>query len=262
MVDGLGLRKSFLGAAVLVGTVALLGGCATKKFVRNEVSTTTHELSTRLDTRIDGNEQSIKSSQGQIEELNGVSRDHSQKISSLDSGLKQTDSKAQQALTVGEGAQSTANKATTQVSALDNKFQNRNHYAVLNEEQVRFKFNSAKLDDTFKKVLDDIAQQLKQNPDVILVMEGHTDSVGNDDYNIQLGQKRVQAVVRYLVVDQEVPINRISDLSFGKAKPIAENKTKDGRAQNRSVVLRVMGPQLGASQGTISQARSEETETR
>jgi len=104
-------------------------------------------------------------------------------------------------------------------------------------------------------VLDDIAQQLKQNPDTILVMEGHTDSVGSSDYNIQLGQKRVDAVVRYLVVDQEVPMNRISNLSFGKDRPVAENKTKDGRKQNRSVVVRVMAPQLTGNEGTVSEAR-------
>ncbi len=212
------------------------------------------DSSTRqLSAKIDNNEQAIKSSQGQIEELNSITRDQGQKISTLDNGLKQTESKAQQALNTGEAAQNTASKAVNQVSTLENKFQNRNRYAVVKEEQVRFNFNSAKLDPSFKKVLSDVAHQLKQNPDIILVMEGHTDATGPKDYNIELGQKRLQAVIRYLVVDQEVPINRISNLSFGEDRPITPNKTKEGRAQNRSVVLRVMGPELAGKEGMVSQ---------
>jgi len=105
-------------------------------------------------------------------------------------------------------------------------------------------------------VLNDVAMQLKANPDAILVMEGHTDAAGPDDYNVQLGEKRVDAVRRYLVVDQEVPINRISDMSFGKAKPINPDKGKEARAQNRSVIIRVMGPQFTG--GTVSEARPDE----
>lgn len=255
MTQGIALKKSLFWIVMALGTTVLAGGCATKKYVRTRVDDSSHELNARMDTDEAAIKGSISSTQGQVEELNGITRDHSQKIAGLDDGLKQTDGKAQQALSTGQNAQSSANKAIGQVSMLDNKFQNRNHYVALNEEKVQFKFNSAKLEPDFKKVLDDIAQQLKQNPDTILVMEGHTDSTGPDDYNIQLGQKRVDAVVRYLVVDQDVPINRISNLSFGKDRPVAENKTKDGRKLNRSVVVRVMAPQLTATDGTVSEAR-------
>jgi outer membrane protein OmpA-like peptidoglycan-associated protein len=233
------------------GTVSLLSGCATKKYVRSSVDTKAQELSAKIDT----NEQAIKSTDSQVAELNNVTREHTDKINGLDTGVKQADSHAQQAMSTGQNAQNTANKAVSQVSSLDSKFQNRNHYAVLNQEQVKFKFNSAKLDDASKKTLDDVAQKVKENPDAILVMEGHTDSVGPDDYNIQLGQKRLDAVIRYLVVDQEVPMNRISDLSFGKAHPINAAKGKDARADNRAVVVRVMGPQLSGQEGMVSESR-------
>ena len=253
MKQGASLHKAAMGAMLALGTVGLMSGCATKKYVKSTVDTSAHELS----ARIDSDDQAIKANSNQVEELNGVAREHNQKLSALDSGLKQTDSKAQQAMSKGEGAQNTADKAVGQVSELDSKFQNRNHFVVLNEEKVQFKFNSAKLEDSFKKDLDDVARQLKENPDAILVMEGHTDAVGPDDYNVQLGQKRVEAVRRYLVVDQEVPINRISEMSFGKARPINTEKGKEARAQNRSVVVRIMGPQLGSKDGMVSQARPE-----
>lgn len=255
MTQGIGVKKSMFWIVVVLGSTVLAGGCATKKYVRTRVDDSSHELNARMDTDEAAIKGTISSTQSQVEELNGVTREHTQKIAGLDDSLKQTDGKAQQALSTGQTAQTSANKAIGQVTTLDTKFQNRNHYVVLAEEKVQFKFNSAKLQPDFKKVLDDIAQQLKQNADTILVMEGHTDSVGPDDYNIQLGQKRVDAVVHYLVVDQEVPMNRISNLSFGKDRPVAENKTKDGRKQNRSVVVRVMAPQLGANEGTVSEAR-------
>jgi outer membrane protein OmpA-like peptidoglycan-associated protein len=255
MTQGIAVKKSLFWIAMALGTTVLTGGCATRKYVRTHVDESSHNLNARMDTDEASLKGSINSTASQVEELNGVTREHGQKIAGLDENLKQTDGKASQALTTGQTAQSAANKAIGEVGTLDNKFQNRNHYVSLNEEKVQFKFNSAKLEPDFKKVLDDVAQQLKQNPDAILVMEGHTDSTGSSDYNIQLGQKRVEAVVRYLVVDQEVPMNRISNLSFGKDRPVAENKTKDGRKQNRSVVVRVMAPQLTGNEGTVSEAR-------
>ncbi len=253
MEHGATVRKSVVGLMLALGTVTLTVGCASKKYVRTQVDTSSKELS----SRIDNNEQAIKSTDSQVSELNNVTREHAQKINTLDNGLKQADTKAQQAMATGQNAQNAANKAATDVASLDTKFQNRNHYTVLNQEQIRFKFNSAKLDDQGKKVLDDIAQKIKENPDAILVMEGHTDATGPADYNIQLGQKRLEAVMRYLVVDQEVPMNRISDMSFGKDKPLNPNKGKEARAENRSVVIRVMGPQLTGQEGVVSQSREQ-----
>jgi outer membrane protein OmpA-like peptidoglycan-associated protein len=245
-----GVRKSAVGVMLAFGAVSLLSGCATKKYVRTSVDTSAQQLS----TRIDANDQQIKQHGSQLDELNGLTRDNTQKIETLDNGLKQTDTKAGQAMTAGQNAQTTANKAVSDVSALGTKFDNRNHYAVLNQEQVKFKFNSAKLDDPSKQVLGDLANQIKGNPDVILVLEGHTDATGSADYNIQLGQKRLESVIRYLVVEQDVPMNRISDLSFGEEKPLNAAKGKDARADNRAVVIRVMGPQ-GNGQGMVSESR-------
>jgi len=255
MENGATVRKSVVGLMLALGTVTLGVGCATKKYVRNNVEQSSKELSARIDSNDQAVNQAIKSTDGQVSELNNITREHGQKINTLDNGVKQVDQKAQQAMSTGQQAQTTANKAVTDVSTLDGKFQNRNRYAVLNQEQVRFKFNSAKLDDQGKKVLDDLAAKLKENPDTILVMEGHTDSTGPADYNIQLGQKRLDSVVRYLVVEQDVPMNRISNLSFGPAKPLNTNKGKEARAENRAVVVRVMGPQLTGQEGMVSQSR-------
>ena len=251
------IRKWHLAgvAGLILVTGLVTSGCATRRFVRNNVNEKTQELATRLDGRIDETGQKVQANSNQVEELGSVSRDHSQKIASLDTGLKQTDEKTQQALMTGECAQNTANQAATQVSTLDLKFQNRNNYQGLSQEKVLFKFDSATIEESYYPTLDELAQRLKQDPDAILVMEGRTDSTGNDTYNIQLGEKRLDAVIRYLVVGQGVPMHKIHRMSFGAENPLSANDSREGRAENRAVVLRLMGPTASASSaGMVSGA--------
>lgn len=240
------------GAALLVlalGTVGVTSGCATRKFVRATVDTKASEVSTRLDARIDENGNKIEANANQIQELGSVTRGHTEKIATLDNNVQQVDAKTQQALNAGQGAQSTADKAVGQVSTLDQKFQNRNNYQTLAEEKVLFPLNKSKFEENYAQVLDGLAERIKANPDTILVMEGRTDATGDDAYNIQLGEKRLDAVLRYLVVQKGVPIQRIYKMSFGKANPLASNDSRSGRAENRSVVIRILGPNIGNAAG-------------
>jgi peptidoglycan-associated lipoprotein len=75
---------------------------------------------------------------------------------------------------------------------------------------------------------------------VYLEIEGHTDNVGGELYNAQLGEKRAKAVMNYLNEKGGVPLHAMSVISYGESKPVADNKTADGRAQNRRVVVRVL----------------------
>jgi outer membrane protein OmpA-like peptidoglycan-associated protein len=230
-------------AMAFLATAGLTSGCvATRKFVRGEVGTSANEISTKMDAKDRELEGNIQTNSGQITELSGVTREHGQKINTLDAGLKSTDEKASQAITVGQTAQSTATQAASNVSVLDQRFQNRNRYTVLSEESVPFKFDSATIESAHTPSLDAIAQEAKSNPDAILVLEGRTDATGDENYNIQLGDRRLESVIRYLVVEQGVPMHQVHKMSFGAAQPVASNDTSEGRAQNRSVIIRVMGP--------------------
>ena len=262
MKKGSYFGRPAMGAAVMIAIlVGVSSGCvATRRFTRTRVNEKAQELSARIDTNEHGiqtHTSEIQANTSQIQELGSVTRDHTQKISTLDGGLKQTDEKTQRALAVGEGAQGTADKAVGQVSALGQKFENRNNYTVLSEEKVKFKFNSATIEKSYLPALDTLAQQVKEKPDAILVMEGRTDSTGPDSYNIQLGEKRLEAVIRYLVVEQGVPMHKVYRMSYGKDQPLSENKTRDGRAENRSVVMRIMGPNLSAEGGKMVSATTK-----
>ena len=243
-------RYGSLSLLLIATTAGLTSGCASKNYVRTQVGASATEMSARMDEQDRNLQNGIDANSNQITELSGVAREHTQQISSLDSGLKSTDGKATQAMSLGQGAQTTANQAVGQVNRLDMAFQNRNNYSTVHEQSVLFGFGSAQVDDESISILEDISTRAKSMPNAILVLEGRTDSTGDPIYNIQLGEKRLDAVVRNLVVEQGVPIQQIYKMSFGEARPVASNETREGRAQNRAVVLRLMEPNPSGGPGS------------
>lgn len=105
---------------------------------------------------------------------------------------------------------------------------------------VHFQFNKATLTASDKQVLDKIAARLKaEAPTAQLTVTGHTDSVGSDSYNQKLSDKRAHSVVEYLI-EQGVPrSNFVSVVGAGESQPVADNKTADGRAQNRRTEIKI-----------------------
>jgi outer membrane protein OmpA-like peptidoglycan-associated protein len=113
---------------------------------------------------------------------------------------------------------------------------------TLSEDQGNFKFGKTDLPDEAKMRLDGVVNQLKADTknNIFIEIEGHTDNVGPKDVNYKLGLERAEAVKRYLYENQQIPLHKMNVISYGEEKPIAPNKTKDGRAQNRRVVIKVL----------------------
>jgi peptidoglycan-associated lipoprotein len=111
---------------------------------------------------------------------------------------------------------------------------------VLSDDSVKFPVDSAKLSPEAQERLTAFADKLKNdNRNVYLEIQGHTDARGPVTLNQRLGAERAEAV-RVFMSKHGVPLNRMATISYGKADPVADNKTRDGRAQNRRVVLVVM----------------------
>jgi outer membrane protein OmpA-like peptidoglycan-associated protein len=111
---------------------------------------------------------------------------------------------------------------------------------VLSDDSVKFPADSSTLSPEARQRLTDFAEKLKtDNRNVYLEIQGHTDSTGSDAANQRMGQERAEAV-RLFMNQHGVPLNRMSTISYGKQDPVASNKTRAGRAQNRRVVLIVM----------------------
>jgi OOP family OmpA-OmpF porin len=99
---------------------------------------------------------------------------------------------------------------------------------------VNFDFDKANIKPEYKAKVLEFAQIMKENPMLNAVIEGHTDSVGSDAYNEKLSAKRAEAV-RNALISEGIEASRLKAVGYGEAKPIADNKTKDGRYENRRV---------------------------
>ncbi|MGB5354288.1 MAG: OmpA family protein, partial [Woeseia sp.] len=103
---------------------------------------------------------------------------------------------------------------------------------------VNFAYNSAELLPGAERVMNDAAETLRRNPSITVEVAGHTDSDGAADYNESLSERRARSVRDYLAA-RGVPMNRMTVRGYGESAPIASNGTKEGKAMNRRVVLRI-----------------------
>jgi OmpA-OmpF porin, OOP family len=104
---------------------------------------------------------------------------------------------------------------------------------------VGFETNSATLTRGSRAVLEPVAVDLKKSPALQIELQGHTDSVGADQYNLNLSQRRAEAVREYLL-GQGVSPSQVVARGYGESQPVADNRTPEGRAQNRRVVMKVL----------------------
>jgi peptidoglycan-associated lipoprotein len=170
----------------------------------------------------------------QRQELEYQDQANKAQIDELKSKLSTTDAKADNALSTAQAALQKAEAAAGYTGYVE--------YAAIGEREVNFDFNSYLLEKIGKDILDEIGAAMQQHPELILEIEGHTDYVGSDDYNLMLGQKRAESVKRYLADKYSIALHRMFYISFGKTKPKELADTRNGQASQRRAVLRLLGP--------------------
>jgi len=201
-------------------------GCATKKFVRGEVG------------QVNGKVEGLST---QVEETQERTRKNEARIGEVDTKADAAGKSAQDARQAATTADEHAAAAASKAEALETASKRLVFEVVLSEDQGNFKFGKADLPDEAKARIDEMVNQLKTDPKGIYIeIEGHTDAVGRERMNEQLGLARAEAVKRYLYEAHQVPLHKINAISFGEEKPVAPNNTKQGRAQNRRVVIKVL----------------------
>jgi outer membrane protein OmpA-like peptidoglycan-associated protein len=220
------MKRFVLAVPVLALALGGTTACATKKFVRTEVG----QVNDKVDTL-------TKS----VEENQERTRANEQRIGEVDQKVGVADQKAVQAGQRADEARNAANAVNTRADAIERASKRLVYEVVLSEDKGGFKFNAAAVPDAAIGELDQLVQQLKANPNgAFIEIEGHTDNVGTKDINYKLGMERAESVKRYLYETHQVPLHKINVISYGEEKPIAPNNTKDGRAQNRRVVIKVL----------------------
>lgn len=200
---------------VIVGVIA--SGCATKKYVRAEVSTS----ESRVAERLDGVETTVEKNQDLL-------MDQGSEIDRLSDATAQLSKTAQEAL----------DRAIEAGKLAEGKFV---YETILSDDRVRFGFDKAELSTDAQDALNAFSVALlERNEGVFVEIQGHTDSTGSPEHNLTLGERRAQNVLRYLNSEGGLPLHRMSAISYGESAPITENETSDGRAQNRRVALVVL----------------------
>ena len=207
--------RSFILAIVVAGVAA--SGCATKKYVGKEVG----EVNKKVDAvsaDLEKTQERVKRNEVRIDEVNQQSQ----------SGITEAKGSAQQAMV----------KATEAEKAAKGKLI---YTVTLSNDKVTFPVNHAEVSEDAKKLIDEAIAQLKaENRGVFFEIEGHTDSTGPEAYNMTLGEERATAVRNYLHDTHGIALSRMQVISYGASKPVVDNKTRDNRAQNRRVVIKVL----------------------
>ncbi len=204
---------------LLVSTVFVLslGACATSKSVDEKIAAAQAQ-----------NAQKIESVSTQVEDLQ-------QKQKATDTHLAQTDQQISQLSSTAQDALKRAQEAGVLAKGKVVFEQ------TFSEDRVKFKTGKYDLSKDAESALDEFAGKVKGlNDQYFIEIQGHTDNVGGKRYNEDLGERRAESVRRYLSKSQQLPLNRMSTISYGDSAPVTDNKTRAHRAENRRVVLVVL----------------------
>jgi outer membrane protein OmpA-like peptidoglycan-associated protein len=227
------LRKFFVAVPMVVLAIGGSTACATKKFVRTSVG--------EVNDKVDSMGRSLEETQERTRRNEGRITEVDSKAQAAAQSAQQANDAAGAANRAAVDARNEANTANTKFDTADRANRRLVYEVILSEDSGNFKFGKAELPDEAKAKIDEMVAHLKQDPkNVFIEIEGHTDNVGDKVMNQKLGLERAEAVQRYLYEQYQVPLHKMNVISYGEDKPIAPNKTRDGRAQNRRVVVKVL----------------------
>jgi outer membrane protein OmpA-like peptidoglycan-associated protein len=201
---------------LLAASVAL-AGCAKKSYVQREVG--------EVNKKVDAVSAEVEKTQQRVQQ-NEVRIDAVDK--SAQAGINEAKGSASAAMTKAQEAEKAAKGKLIYTVTLSN-------------DKVTFPVNKAEISDEAKALIDAaVGPLVKENRGVWFEIEGHTDNTGDATYNFRLGEERAMAVRDYLAKAHGIALNRLNVISYGEEKPVAENSSREGRAQNRRVVIRIL----------------------
>ncbi|HEU4342607.1 MAG TPA: OmpA family protein [Candidatus Binatia bacterium] len=225
MKDSSRAMSGVLSSVMVAGSLLVAQGCvATRDWVREQMEPVTGRV-TQSETRLTESENQIGSLGGRMSGAEGKIGQIEGRVGQVEGRLGQVDAKTEQAL------KSLANLRLERRFVIDMK------------EGANFPFNSSKLPEQARKEIDGFISDLKGESGgaegTVFLIAGHTDNVGPDDYNFALGQRRAEAVTRYLITEKNVSPLQVMTVSYGKSAPLVDNNNAQARAKNRRVEILV-----------------------
>ncbi len=201
------MKKSVFAIVFIIGMISVMSGCVTEKYVNDKITQV-------IDTRIEGIEQVVAANRQEIDDLR-IS------VATLSDSIQDAMSRAMEAGKLAEG-----------------KFL---FEATISDDSVFFAFDKSKLSDEAKKALDIFTEIIKtKNMNVYVEIQGHTDTMGPEKYNLELGWKRAENVLNYLHLNNNMPLQRMNIFSYGESQPVVNDDSVENHAKNRRVTLVVM----------------------
>jgi OmpA-OmpF porin, OOP family len=211
------------GAGLMLST-----GCSTKNYVRQQTQPIIDKTNQLDDLTAKNNR-----------EIHDVDSRAQQGIQGVNTKAAEADQKAVAAGQRADQANQSATQANQRITTLANAVANLDNYRPVLETSVHFAFNKANLTEKAKAALDQMVAEIPNTKGYLVVVEGDTDAVGSAKYNYKLSERRADSVVQYLS-SKNVPAHKMYIIGLGKDKYVADNKTAEGRAQNRRVDVRLM----------------------
>jgi outer membrane protein OmpA-like peptidoglycan-associated protein len=243
------MRRIVTGIGVLIPVVLLTAnGCvATRNWVQETVGKRTTEIdqrvstvdterrqdAARIDQRIEQHGQKIDQ---QVQRVDGVEvsvREGSQRLEGVGRQVQGLEGAVSE---VGETAKGARVRADEVDGRLTRLWENRNVRKLSDTVNVPFAFNRSDLGDAAQTSLVSLVRELQQNPKLLVELEGYSDPKGPRDYNVELSQRRVEAVRRYLV-QNGIEVSRIHSIGLG---PVTDPKLSDAAKRRVTVKLMVL----------------------
>ena len=182
---------------------------------------------TESETRLGQAESNAQRLSGQVEELSAISN-------AAKGGAKAAQETA-------DAAKSRAEEAHTGIRTTNDRISSLDDFDVKTSAMVNFKVGSAVLSKEAKAKLDEIAAQATQDKGFVIEITGFASAEGGEDYNRRLSQRRADAVIQYLAENHNIPLRRlVTPFGYGEKQPVADNKTREGRMQNRRVEVKIL----------------------
>jgi outer membrane protein OmpA-like peptidoglycan-associated protein len=238
------LHKKVIWLGVLAAIMLVAQGCASKKYVRQQVSPVDQRV-VALDQKVDDQGRTIYSLESKVDQ--NISR-MDETIGANTERADEANRRAMEANDAAAEAYGVANEGRTRVAKLERQFEQVHDYRLLTTGTVLFGFDKSELDDDAKASIGNLMRNIEGYPNFVIEVQGFTDKTGNAKYNLNLSESRADSVVRYLNTTYDVPLRSIHKLGVGSADPTADNSTREGRKLNRRVEIRVFAPATGETE--------------
>jgi len=238
-------------------------GCATKKYVAKSIA----PVEARVTATEGKNGDQDKALAGQSKQIDDLDRDLSRTkehltdtdkhVAEVTAAAKSAGDRADVANRSADGARGLAEQGLDRTKQLGRNVERTldamNNFQMKKSTTVLFGFNQTTLNDEGKALLDEFAKQVDGADRYAIEVQGFTDKIGSAVTNEAISQARAAAVSRYLINDHKVPVRSISTIGSGYAAPVGDDKTTEGRKENRRVEIRLFVPEAANAKALTAQ---------